>query len=82
MTRFLILLLLLLSHLLIAQEDEYHSALRQQLESQFGITGGEWVLGETEKQTNAKIQLTNVTRKTLTAEEDQPFSQVLVLVID
>ncbi len=80
MRMFIVALLLLLSQHLFA-EDAYHAALRQQLQDEFGITGGEWVLGETESQTNSKIQLSRVTRKTLDADESQPFSKILELVV-
>ena len=73
--------ILIVASLGMAQEDAYHQALRQQLQDQYSISGGEWVLADTETQTNSKIQLTRVARKTLTAEEDQPFSQILELKV-
>ena len=78
MIRFTLILFFLIGAL-FAQEDEYHQALKAQLEQEFGITGGEWMIGETEKNTNSQVNLTRVNRKTSTWEGDEPFTQVLEL---
>ena len=36
-----------------AQEGAYHAALRTQLQSEFGVTGGAWVIADDENETNA-----------------------------
>ena len=35
----------------LAQEDAYHANLRAQLQAEYGITGGEWVIAENENGT-------------------------------
>ena len=71
--------LLILASVLLAEEDAYHQALRQQLQTEFGITGGTWVLPETEKQTNASASLSNVTRKLIANTGAEPFAEILEL---
>lgn len=66
---------------LFAQEDDYHTALRTQLESDYNISGSTWVLSETEQATNGKIQLTRVTKKTIAAGDTLPFSQIQQLSV-
>ena len=60
-------------------EDAYHENLRLQLQSDFGISGGQWLLSDTEKNTNAKASLSSVTRKSVDYSGDLPFSKILEL---
>ena len=78
-TKSFTMLVLALISLTFADEDSYHQALRTQLQTEFGVTGGEWMLSDAENSTNAKASLTNVSRKTITWEGDEPFTQVLEL---
>ncbi len=73
--------ILLFSVSLFAEEDDYHKTLRSLLETEHNITGGDWVLGDTEQSTNAKINLTNVARKSIDAGDDVPFSKILQLSV-
>ena len=41
---------LLLAHTAQAQDDAYHEWVRTELETQYGLTGGTWLLGESEAQ--------------------------------
>ncbi len=77
--RKLFFIVLFMSPLLFSAEDAYHQALRQQLETQYGLTGGTWVLPETEKQTNSSGQLSNVTSKKIAYSGNEPFTEVLEL---
>ncbi len=44
------LVLLCMSFPLFGQEDMYHQWLRDYLDDEYGISTGEWVLGETEEE--------------------------------
>lgn len=58
-----------------AQEGSYHNWLREQLQTEYQISGGSWVLGETEAATHtASFTLEGVTRTEFTVN-DQPFSR-------
>lgn len=62
-------------------QDEYHQKLLNQLETEFDVTDGEWVLSDNEKSTNGRLQATNVSRKTLDYSGEHPFSKVLQLTV-
>ncbi|RPI00961.1 MAG: T9SS C-terminal target domain-containing protein [Calditrichaeota bacterium] len=72
-------LYLLFFPVLIWSEDAYHSALRLQLQNEYNLTDGNWVLNDTEKKNNAAVNLTNVTRKLLTNAGSEPFTEILEL---
>jgi GH35 family endo-1,4-beta-xylanase len=76
-----LMFILLFTLSLCAEEDDYHKALRTQLETDYNISGGDWVLGDNENSTNGKIQLTNVTRKLLDAGDELPFAKTVQLNI-
>lgn len=75
----LFLFLLLIPVVLIAEDDAYHQALKQQLQTTYNLTGGQWVLYDNEKQTNASTQLTNVQKKVLVNTGTEPFTAILEL---
>jgi endo-1,4-beta-xylanase len=63
---------------LCAQEDAYHAGLRAMLQSQYGITGGRWLLGDSEETTLSHAVWSRVT--TAQTASDQPsFTQTLHL---
>lgn len=60
-----------------AQEDSYHEWLRSQLESEYGISGGAWVLGETEDAAFEQVSASqNVSYEDIDVE-GQPFSRAI-----
>jgi len=66
---------------LTAAEDLYHQSIRSQLQTQYGISGGVWALGETEEQTNEKMQAVNVISGVTEQRGDTPFTQNIYLQI-
>jgi endo-1,4-beta-xylanase len=71
---------------LFAVEDAYHSALRSFLSQKYAITGGDWVLGETEKETFNKAQPTGLSKKVSTytpggASDPIQFTQLMELKV-
>jgi endo-1,4-beta-xylanase len=63
----------------IRADDAYHAALRLQLQSQFGITGGTWVLTGDETTTNGLINASNVTAKKVAWSGSEPFTKAVEL---
>ncbi len=57
----------------------YHSWLRNQLESEYGITGGKWITGATEEQAMKTVYVDPDVTRTDFAAEDQPFVWALNL---
>lgn len=60
-------------------EDAYHETLRQQLQSDFGVSGGQWMLSDAETSTNAKASLSSVSRTSIDYSGDLPFTKILEL---
>ena len=60
----------------------YHQSIRSQLEEQYGITGGLWTLYDSERQTNEKMELTNVIGEVKTWRGDEPFTAVIELLVE
>lgn len=63
-----------------AQNDAYHDALLNQLETDYGLTGGEWILSPNEA-TNAANAIAYGHTVTQTTVDDQDFSVALNLDI-
>ena len=62
-----------------AQEDTYHAWLRTHLSDQYGISGGEWVLGESESETSGSRYISPNTQIVAFSPQGQPFSNGLKL---
>ena len=73
-----IVLSLILFGSLYAQ-DAYHNALESDLLHNYGLSGGIWVLSDSEEATNEKIQPTNVDVDRPAVHSDLSFSQILQL---
>lgn len=62
-------------------QDAYHSALLEQLESEYGVTGGTWVFSATEAATqNLVYDSGNVARQSISVT-GQPFTQAIRLTV-
>jgi len=77
-----IIVLLTTTAMLHAVEDMYHQNIRSQLKQQYGITGGSWALYDSERQTNDKMQLINVSGSVKSLRGDEPFSEIIELTVD
>lgn len=60
-----------------AGEDSYHTWLRNQLKTDFGLSGGTWVLPDNELNTLNFSFAPNGVEKAVVAVDDQPFSHAL-----
>ena len=61
------------------QADAYHSSLRTQFETEFNVTGGTWVLGETEAVSMGRVFTSgNANRQNITVS-DMPFTRAVRL---
>ncbi len=65
-----------------AQEDAYHAGLRTQLQTEYGITGGDWVLGETEAASFVQVFLSDGVTRQNVAVAGLPFTQALRFTVD
>jgi endo-1,4-beta-xylanase len=63
----------------VGAEDAYHAGLRQQLQSQFQVTGGAWVLTDEETTTNGLINASNVTAKKVEWSGTEGFTKAVEL---
>ncbi len=78
----LLLLLLSLGQPAAAQEDAYHAGLRSQLQTDYGVTGGTWVLGDTEDASFQQVFIDgDVTREDV-AVTGQPFTQAIRFTVN
>jgi GH35 family endo-1,4-beta-xylanase len=73
------LIAFLVSASVVGAEDAYHTALKRQLETQYGVTGGSWVLPDNEAATNSLGAATNLSKKTLDWTGAEPFTKALEL---
>ena len=64
---------------LYAQEDAYHAGLRAMLQSRYGITGGKWLLGDSEETTLSHAVWSRVVTEQ-TASEQPSFTRTLRLI--
>lgn len=82
---FNLLLILLITGILtiplFAVEDSYHLQLRNQLETDYNIVGGEWVLTDQEKSTNQLTNLAAVSKKTENWNGLEPFTEIVRLTV-
>jgi endo-1,4-beta-xylanase len=68
--------------ILFSAEDIYHQAIRSQLAGNYNISGGTWILYDSEVQANEKIQLLNVTSNISAWPGDEPFSSIVEVNVD
>ena len=62
-----------------AQADAYHNWLLNQLETEYGITGGSWVLSDKETNTLASLFTQEGVTQTEIDVADMPFSKAVRL---
>ncbi len=62
-----------------AQEDAYHTWLRNHLQSEYSVTGGDWVISDTETATLNKAWAPADVKKEEIAVNDQPFTKAFRL---
>ena len=64
-----------------AQDDAYHEWIRTELETRYGLTGGTWLLGDSETQTLDPAVTDGVALTEETSPEDVPFTSHLRAVV-
>ncbi len=73
----LLLSFIILTTSLFSQEDEYHSWLRNQLQNEYGITGGTWQISDNENATLSSSYTPEGVTKEIINIESQPFTRAV-----
>jgi len=76
---FFLVLIFTSNKLLVSQQDNYHTWLKNQLENEHGITGGSWVFSNNEASTMGSAYASSEVQKDENTIEDQPFTRSLIV---
>lgn len=74
-TTILALTFLSLSQNVIATDDSYHASIRNQLQTEFGIVGGDWMFSDNETATMGSVLTYGGVQSQIVNIAGQPFSQ-------
>lgn len=59
----------------LAQDDAYYAGLRDQLQNEYGLTGGTWLIGGTEEATLSSAFTPDGVAQEIITVDDQPFTR-------
>lgn len=75
--RFKIFIFIALCTSMLKADDAYHTYIRSQLAEQYGITGGQWLLPDTEIKTNSSIEFANISLSMVRSSGVETFNHIL-----